>query len=66
MKVKVTEAFIDKRTGKNHEVGEIFEADEKRIKEIQLVKASLIKVMKKAPTESPAEAEDKKTEKKGR
>lgn len=66
MKVKVTEAFIDKRTGKNHEVGEIFEADEKRIKEIQSVKASLIKVMKKAPTEAPAEAEDKKTEKKGR
>lgn len=50
-KIKVMQSFIDIHTDAVHKVGEIFEADEKRIAEIQSVSPDLIKVMEeKKPT----------------
>ena len=43
-KVKVLESFVDVHTRKVHPVGEVFEATEERIAEIQSVNADLIEV----------------------
>lgn len=45
-KVIVLASFIDAHTGKNHPVGEVFEASEERIAEIKKVDVGLIQVMK--------------------
>ena len=37
MKVKVKSEFVDKHTRKLHQVGEVFECTENRLKEIQSV-----------------------------
>lgn len=57
-KVKVLESFMDVHTKALHPVGEVFEATEERIAEIQYVNADLIEIV--AGTEAPA----KKTRKK--
>ena len=57
-KVKVVESFIDVHTRELHPVGEVFEATDERIAEIQSVSANLIEVV------SGAEAPVKKTRKK--
>ena len=44
-KVKVMESFIDVHTKALHNVGEVFEATEERIAEIQSVSAKLIEVV---------------------
>lgn len=44
-KVKVLISFIDRHTGNNHPVNEIFEATEERIKEIKSVDSKLIEVL---------------------
>lgn len=44
-KVKVLNSFIDKYTGSNHPVDEVFEADEERIAEIRSVDAKLIEAL---------------------
>lgn len=44
-KVKVLETFMDIHTKALHTVGEVFEATEERIAEIQSVKSSLIEVV---------------------
>lgn len=59
-KVKVLISFIDKNTGKNHPVDEVFEATEERIKEIKSVDSNLIEEI---PEEIP---EDKPRRKKGK
>ena len=56
-KVKVLNSFIDKYTGSNHPVDEVFEADEERIAEIRSVDAKLIVVL-------PEEVAVKKTKRK--
>ena len=57
-KVKVLESFMDIHTKALHPVGEVFEATEERIAEIQSVSTKLIEVV------SGAEAPAKKTRKK--
>lgn len=57
-KVKVLESFKDVHTHAFHPVGEVFEATEERIAEIQSVNKNLIEVM--VTEESPV----KKTRKK--
>lgn len=37
MKVEVKSEFVDRHTGKLHQVGEVFECTEDRLKEIQSV-----------------------------
>lgn len=58
VKVKVLMSFEDIHTKKIHPVGEVFEATEERIAEIQSVSAKLIEVV------SGEEAPVKKTRKK--
>lgn len=43
-KVKVINEFNDRYTGKLHKIGEVFEADDKRISEIMEVSKHLIEV----------------------
>ena len=57
-KIKVLESFKDIHTNVIHPVGEVFEATEERIAEIQSVNPNLIEVV------SGAEAPAKKTRKK--
>jgi hypothetical protein len=54
-KVKVLESFRDVHTGMIHPVGEVFEATEERIAEIQSVSADLIEVVSgaEAPVKKP-------------
>ena len=47
-KVKVLESFMDVHTRMIHPVGEVFEATEERIAEIQSVDADLIEVVESA------------------
>ncbi|PLT76350.1 MULTISPECIES: hypothetical protein [Lachnospiraceae] len=47
MKVKVINKFTDKHTSKIHEVGEVFECDEARLKEIQSNRRRLVTVIEK-------------------
>lgn len=47
--VKVMESFVDIHTNRLHPVGEVFEATEERIAEIQSVKSTLIEVVTDAP-----------------
>lgn len=54
-KVKVLASFIDAHSGKNHPVGEVFEATDARIAEIQKVDAGLIQVMKERPAKKQKE-----------
>lgn len=58
VKVKVLNSFIDKYTGNNHPVDEVFEATEERIEEIRSVDAKLIEVL-------PEEANKTKRKKAG-
>ena len=44
-KVKVLESFVDVHTKKLHPVGEVFEANEERIAEIQSVNVNLIELV---------------------
>jgi hypothetical protein len=44
-KVKVVESFVDIHTRAVHPIGEVFEATEERIAEIQSVSADLIEVV---------------------
>ena len=52
-KVKVLDSFVDVHTRKVHPVGEVFEATEERIAEIQSVNADLIEVVAEAPAKKP-------------
>ena len=67
-KVKVLISFIDKNTGKNHPVNEVFEATEERIKEIKSVDSKLIEVLPEGLHEDNPEVlpEDKPRRKKGK
>lgn len=47
MKVKVLKEFTDKHTSKLHAVGEVFECDQARLKEIQSVSEKLVTVIEK-------------------
>lgn len=47
-KVKVLDSFVDVHTRKVHPVGEVFEATEERIAEIQSVNPDLIEVVEPA------------------
>ena len=45
MKVKVLKKFKDVHTKKIHEVNDVFEVSEKRLKEIQTVDSGLVEVI---------------------
>ena len=45
MKVKVLKKFLDAHTKKIHEVNDVFEVSEKRLKEIQTVDSGLVEVI---------------------
>lgn len=49
-KIKVLMSFIDIHTDKRHHVGEVFEASEERISEIQSVDPNLIQVIPETET----------------
>ena len=49
-KIKVLMAFIDIHTKNRHPVGEVFEASEERISEIQSVDPNLIQVIPESET----------------
>jgi hypothetical protein len=57
-KVKVLVSFIDIHTNEVHPVGEVFEATEERIAEIQSVSSKLIEVV--SGEEAPAKKARKK------
>ena len=62
-KIKVMMAFIDRHTKNRHPVGEVFEATEERISEINAVNPDLIQVI---PESEPAvEAPKRKRKKAG-
>lgn len=56
MKVKVINKFTDKHTSKVHAVGEVFECDEARLKEIQSNRRRLVTVIKNDASKKVQEA----------
>ncbi|WP_302626811.1 hypothetical protein [uncultured Eubacterium sp.] len=62
MKVKVLKEFIDIHTNELHKKDTFFEANKKRIKEIQQVDKELIEVVNKKENEDGDKTKDSKTE----
>lgn len=65
MKVKVISEFIDKHTSKLHEVGEVFECDEKRFKEINHAQLGLVKIVNDGKVDEPEKEQKPARKKKG-